>query len=60
MEAQNFIVKWKASELIERTAAQQHFIDQCRKLGKPAPAPNSEFIYKHLVIKVGEERGRAT
>ena len=38
MEAQNFIVKWKASELNERSAAQEHFIDLCRLLGEPTPA----------------------
>ncbi len=38
MEAQNFIAKWRASELNERSAAQEHFIDLCRLLGEPTPA----------------------
>ena len=38
MEAQEFIAKWKASELNERSAAQEHFIDLCRLLGEPTPA----------------------
>ena len=38
MEAQSFIVKWKASELNERSAAQEQFIDLCRMLGEPTPA----------------------
>ena len=33
-----FIVKWRASELKERSAAQEHFIDLCRLLDEPTPA----------------------
>ena len=33
-----FIAKWQASELNERAAAQEHFIDLCRLLGEPTPA----------------------
>jgi type II restriction/modification system DNA methylase subunit YeeA len=33
-----FIRKWKASNLKERSAAQEHFIDLCRLLGEPTPA----------------------
>lgn len=33
-----FIAKWCASELKERSAAQEHFIDLCRLLGEPTPA----------------------
>ena len=33
-----FIVKWSASELKARSAAQEHFIDLCRMLGEPTPA----------------------
>jgi hypothetical protein len=33
-----FINKWKASNLKERSAAQQHFIDLCRLLDEPTPA----------------------
>ena len=32
------IAKWRASELKERSAAQEHFIDLCRLLGEPTPA----------------------
>ena len=32
-----FIAKWHASELKERSAAQEHFIDLCRLLGEPTP-----------------------
>ena len=33
-----FIAKWRVSELKERSAAQEHFIDLCRLLGQPTPA----------------------
>ena len=33
-----FIAKWRASELKERSAAQEHFIDLCQLLGEPTPA----------------------
>ena len=32
-----FIAKWRAAELKERSAAQEHFIDLCRLLGEPTP-----------------------
>ena len=34
----DFIAKWRASELKESSAAQEHFIDLCRLLGEPTPA----------------------
>ena len=33
-----FISKWQTSELKERSASQEHFIDLCRLLGEPTPA----------------------
>ena len=33
-----FVAKWRASELKERSGAQEHFIDLCRLLGEPTPA----------------------
>lgn len=33
-----FTRKWKASNLKERSAAQEHFLDLCRLLGEPTPA----------------------
>ena len=38
MTPNEFIAKWRASELKERSAAQEHFIDLCRVLGEPTPA----------------------
>ena len=33
-----FVYKWQASELKERSGAQEHFIDLCRLLDEPTPA----------------------
>lgn len=33
-----FIAKWRTSELKERSASQEHFIDLCKMLGEPTPA----------------------
>ena len=38
MTPHEFIAKWSASTLKERSAAQEHFIDLCRLLGEPTPA----------------------
>ncbi len=38
MTPSQFITKWHASELKERSASQEHFIDLCRLLGEPTPA----------------------
>lgn len=38
MTPEQFILKWKAAELKERSAAQEHFIDLCRMLDEPTPA----------------------
>ena len=34
----SFIAKWRAADLKERSASQEHFIDLCRLLGEPTPA----------------------
>ena len=38
MTAHDFIAKWQASELKERSASQEHFIDLCHLLGEATPA----------------------
>ena len=38
MTPHEFITKWSASELKERSASQEHFIDLCRLIGEPTPA----------------------
>src|SRR5687768_1154939 len=38
MTPQEFIAKWRAVTLSERSACQQHFLDLCELLGQPKPA----------------------
>ena len=38
MRPGEFIAKWRASELKESSASQEHFIDLCGLLGEPTPA----------------------
>ncbi len=38
MTPYEFIAKWRASALKERSASQEHFIDLCRLLDEPTPA----------------------
>ena len=38
MTPYEFINKWRASTLTERSASQQHFLDLCELLGEPKPA----------------------
>ena len=38
MTPYEFIAKWRASALKERSASQEHFIDLCHLLGEPTPA----------------------
>jgi hypothetical protein len=38
MTPQEFIHKWRPSQLRERQASQEHFLDLCRLLGEPTPA----------------------
>ncbi len=38
MTPEAFIAKWKAADLKEKSASQEHFIDLCHLLGQPTPA----------------------
>jgi hypothetical protein len=38
MNVPEFQAKWRGSQLKERSAAQEHFLDLCRMLGMPTPA----------------------
>ena len=38
MTPAEFISKWKAAELKERAACQEHFLDLCAVLEQPTPA----------------------
>jgi hypothetical protein len=47
MTSSAFIKKWKASNLKERSAAHEHFIDLCRLLDEPTPAEDYELRSRH-------------
>ncbi len=38
MTPYEFIAKWRASTLTERSASHQHFLDLCELLDEPKPA----------------------
>ncbi|MFO7640153.1 MAG: hypothetical protein R6X17_02485, partial [Candidatus Competibacteraceae bacterium] len=63
MTPAEFIRKWQASTLKERSAAQEHFIDLCRLLGIPPPAeadPHGEwFTFEKGARKTGGGAGWA-
>ncbi len=58
-----FIAKWRASTLKERSAAQEHFIDLCRLLGVKTPAeedPHGDwFTFEKGAKKTGGGDGWA-
>ncbi len=58
-----FIGKWRASELKESSASQEHFIDLCRLLGEPTPAeadPTGEsYCFERGARKDGGSAGWA-
>ena len=43
MTPYEFISKWRASTLMERSASQQHFLDLCELLGESKPADVDPF-----------------
>ena len=43
-DAHACITKWRSSELKERSASQEHFIDLCRLLGGPTPAEGNPAV----------------
>jgi type II restriction/modification system DNA methylase subunit YeeA len=59
----DFITKWKASTLKERSASQEHFLDLCRLIGHPTPAqsdPTGErFTFERGASKTGSGQGWA-
>jgi type II restriction/modification system DNA methylase subunit YeeA len=63
MTPDDFITKWRAVELKERSASQSHFNDLCRLLDLPDPLtadPKGEwFAFEHGVAKAGGGEGWA-
>jgi type II restriction/modification system DNA methylase subunit YeeA len=56
MNTADFVRKWRAAELTERSAAQQHFLDLCAVLDHPTPAAadpiGADFTFERGVSKV--------
>ena len=59
----DFIARWQASTLTERSAAQSHFIDLCDVLGQPRPAAADStgafYTFEKGVAKTGGGQGFA-
>ncbi len=59
----DFIRKWHAVELKERSAAQEHFLDLCRLLGEPTPAEadpkGDSYCFERGATKVSGGEGWA-
>ncbi len=60
---EQFIAKWKAVELKERSASQSHFIDLCKLLDEPAPTdadPTGEwYTFERGATKTSGAKGWA-
>lgn len=63
MTPDQFVSKWKRTELRERAASQEHFLDLCNLVGHPTPAaadPMGEwFCFDRGATKVGGGEGWA-
>jgi type II restriction/modification system DNA methylase subunit YeeA len=63
MTPHEFIAKWKAANLSERSACQQHFLDLCDLLGQPKPADadpdGAWYTFERGVQKTGGGQGWA-
>ena len=63
MTPESFVAKWSQSELKERSACQEHFLDLCRLVGHPTPAeadPTGEsFCFERFAEKQGGTDGFA-
>jgi hypothetical protein len=61
MSPEEFIAKWRGSQLSERAASQSHFRDLCQLLGVPEPTPASaaEYTFEKPTRKIGNTQGFA-
>ena len=61
MTPEEFIAKWRNSQLTERAAAQSHFRDLCAMLGveEPTPANKGEYEFEKATRKIGDTQGFA-
>src|SRR5436305_5853261 len=58
-----FIARWQASTLTERSASHQHFLNLCEVLGQPQPAAADQtgawYTFEKGVVKTGGGQGFA-
>jgi len=63
MTPETFVAKWSKSELKERSACQEHFLDLCHLVGHPTPAeadPTGEsFCFERFAEKLDGSDGFA-
>lgn len=63
MTPESFVAKWSKSELKERSACQEHFLDLCRLVGHPTPAEadptGDSFCFERFAEKVDGSDGYA-
>jgi type II restriction/modification system DNA methylase subunit YeeA len=55
LTAQDFVTKWRKTDLSERSAVQQHFLDLCRLVGHEAPA-DFDPTGKEFTFEMGTEK----
>lgn len=63
MTPQEFVERWKSSNLLERQDSQLHFIELCNLLDEPLPKPGegveSNYCFERSVQKTTGGKGRA-
>ena len=59
MNAQEFVAKWKQSELRERASSQEHFIDICNLLNQETPA-KADPKGDHFTFEYGTKKQSGT
>ena len=61
MTPEEFIAKWRGSQLSERAASQSHFRDLCQLLGVPEPTPASaaDYTFEKPTRRIGDRQGFA-
>jgi type II restriction/modification system DNA methylase subunit YeeA len=61
MTPEEFIAKWRGSQLSERAASQSHFNDLCSVLGVPGPTPATagDYTFEKPTRKIGNTQGFA-
>lgn len=59
MTPEEFIAKWRGSQLSERAGAQSHFNDLCDLLGVAKPSDPNEYTFEKATRKIGDTAGFA-